>query len=179
MSERTLRLLDSASVAILLLWAGMAMGIAFFAAPAAFQLLPSRELAGRVIGACFRRIDLAAWFAFGLPLLLSYGSRWLSEIQDAGAGIGPLRLWNAAILAALLMCFTSAAIVNPKMEAIRSRITVPIENLLPEHADRAAFNKAHRISEQLLGLRMLLALGLAAGITFLPRKTKDEAQAEA
>lgn len=178
MSERTLRLLDSASVALLLLWAGMAMGIAFFAAPAAFHLLPSRELAGRVIGACFHRIDLAAWFAFGLPLLLSYGSRWLSEIKDAGAGVGPLRLWNAAALAALLMCFTSAAIVSPKMEAIRSRITAPIENLPQEHPDRAAFNRAHRISEQLLGLRMLLALGLAVGICFLPRKAEEEPQAD-
>jgi len=166
--------MDAASVGLLLLWAGMAMGIAFLAAPAAFHELPSRELAGRVIGLSFRRIDLLAWGAFGLPLLMSYGSRWLSEIQDAGSGIGPLRLWNAAALAALLMCFTSAAIVNPKMEAIRSRISGPIENLPQEHADRAAFGRAHKISQQLLALRMLLALGLAGTVGFLPRKRDEE-----
>lgn len=173
MGERTLRWLDIVSVGLLLLWSGMGLGIAALAAPVAFHQLPSRELAGRVIGACFHRVDFVAWFAFGLPFVLTYGARWMAEIKDAGAGIGPLRLWNAALLAALLMCFTSAAIVNPKMEVIRSRIRVPIENLPLEHPDRMAFNRAHRISQQLLGLRLLLALGLAAGIAYLPTRKEE------
>jgi hypothetical protein len=167
--------MDLVSVTLLLLWSGMALGIAVLAAPAAFHQLPSRDLAGRVIGACFRGVDLVAWFAFGLSFLLSYGSRWLAEIQDQAEGIGPMRLWNAALLAALLMCFTSAAIVNPKMEVIHSRIKVPIENLPQENPDRAAFHKAHLISQQLLGLRILLALGLAGGIGFLPRRKAKSA----
>lgn len=176
MGERTLRRLDLVSAALLILWVGMALGMALLAAPAAFRLLPSRDLAGRVIGACFRGVDIAAWFAFGLAFLLSYGSRWFSEIQDPGNGIGPMRMWNATLLAALLMCFTSAAIVNPKLEVIRSRIGVPIENLPEAHPDRAAFRKAHRISEQLLVLRLLLALGLAAGVAYLPKQKVGPAQ---
>jgi hypothetical protein len=175
MSERTLRFLDLASAALLLLWAGMGLGIAVIAAPVAFHQLPSRELAGRVIGGSFRVVDLAAWFAFGLPILMSYGSRWLSEIKDTVEGIGPMRLWNAAALAALLICFTSAAIVNPKMESIRTRIGVPLESLPQDHPDRMAFGRAHRISEQMLGLRLLLALGLAAGIAYLPKAKAPEA----
>jgi hypothetical protein len=165
--------MDAISVGVLLLWVGMAMGIAFLAAPAAFHELPSRELAGRVIGHCFRRIDLIAWFAFGSAFLLSYGARWLAEINDEGVGIGPLRLWNAALLAALLVCFTSAAIVNPRMEAIRSRIATPIENLPEDHPDRAAFGRAHSISKQMLILRLLLALGLAVGISYLPSQKEE------
>lgn len=173
MSERTLRWMDAVSLSVLLLWVGMAMGVAFLAAPAAFHELPSRELAGRLIGLCFRRIDLIAWFAFGLAFLLSYGSRWLAEVQDEGVGIGPLRLWNAAVLAALLICFTSAAIVNPRMEAIRSRMTAPIESLAQDHPDRSAFNRAHKISQQMLVLRLLLAIGLAAGIAYLPSRKEQ------
>lgn len=172
--ERTLRWLDMGSAILLLLWSGMALGIAALAAPAAFHQLPSRDLAGRVIGACFRNVDFLAWFAFGLAFLSSYGSRWFAEIKDAGKAIGPLHLWNAAMLAALLMCFTSAAIVAPKMEAIRSRISVPIENLPTGNPDRAAFGRAHSISQQLLVLRLLLAIGLAIGVAYLPKHKEDE-----
>ena len=120
-----------------------------------------------MIGACFRWIDLLSWFAFGLPFLLSFGTRWLAELKDQG--IGPMQLWSAAALAALLMCFTSTAIVSPKLEALRGRFNGPVESLPKGSPDRAAFNRAHSISEQLLGLRMLLALGLVAGLSYLPK----------
>ena len=163
--------LDAVSGLLLLLWAGMALGIAVLAAPIAFQQLPSRDLAGKVIGACFWWIDLLSWFAFGLPFLLSYGSRWLSEMKDSG--VGPMTLWSAATLAALLMCFTSMAIVNPRLEAIRARISGPMEAFPETSPDRSAFKRAHSISEQLMGLRVLLALGLAAGVFYLPRKRQE------
>jgi len=175
MNEKLLSRFDRVSGLLLLLWTGMALGIAVLAAPQAFRLLPSRELAGQVVGACFRWIDLLSWIAFGLPLLLSFGSRWLAELRDVG--IGPMQLWSAAALAALLMCFTSMAIVSPRLETLRSRFSGPVENLPQDSPDRTAFNRAHSISEQLLGLRMLLALGLAAGLSYLP-KGKDVAGKE-
>lgn len=171
MNEKLITRLDRVSGMLLLLWVGMALGIAVLAAPIAFHQLPSRDLAGRVIGACFRRIDLLSWFAFGLPFLLSHGSRWLSEMKEPG--IGPMRLWSAAVLAALLMSFTSMAIVNPRMETIRARISAPMETLPEDSSDRVAFNRAHHISEQLLGLRMLLALGLTVGVFYLPKDVSE------
>ena len=176
MNEKHFSRLDQVSGLLLLLWAGMALGIAALAAPAAFHQLPSRELAGRVIGAAFRRLDWLAWPAFGLPFLSSYGTRWFAELKDGGAGIGPLRLWSAAALAALLMCFTSMVIVNPRMEAIRARFPGPVENLAENHPDRIAFNRAHRIAEQLLVLRILLGLGLAIGVAYLPRRNEEPAE---
>jgi hypothetical protein len=167
MGDKTLARLDSVSAGVLLLWAGAALGFAFLAAPVAFKLLPSRDLAGQVMGTILRRLDFAAWFAFGIPLLLSYGSRWMQEVKEDG--IGPLRLWSAAILAALLICLASATIITPKLQAIRSRMAVPIETL-PENApDRLAHQRAHGISRQMLALRVLLALGLAAGTAYLPK----------
>ncbi len=174
MNEKQLSRLDRASAMLLLLWVGMALGIAVLAAPTAFHQLPSRELAGKVIGACFRWIDLLSWFAFGLPFALSFGARWLAEMKDPG--IGPMTLWSAAALAALLMNFTSMAIVNPRLEAIRNRVPVPMATLPEDSPDRSAFKRAHSISEQLLGLRMLLALGLAAGVFSLPKGQPESAK---
>jgi hypothetical protein len=171
MTETTLRRLDAVSCAVLLLWLGMALGFAFLQAPTTFHVLGSRDLAGQVVGATLRRLDWVAWAAFLLPLGLSWGSRWLAEFQEKD-GIGPLRLWSATVLAALLMCFASAFIVTPKLVFLRTRMNAPIETITKEHPDRKAYDKAHGISRQLLGLRMMLALGLAVGVAFLP-KLKD------
>jgi hypothetical protein len=172
MSEKTLRRLDAVSVGVLLLWLGMALEFAFLQAPTTFQLLSSRELAGQVVGATLRRLDYLAWVAFALPLGLSWGARWLAEFQEKD-GIGPLRLWSATALVALLMCFASAAIVTPKLRSLRARTNAPVETLPKDHPERLAFAKAHGISRQLLGLRMLLALGLAVGVGFLPKAKED------
>lgn len=168
MSDRTLSRLDVVSAWILLLWAGAALGFAFLTAPVAFRVLLSRDLAGQVMGTVLARLDIAAWFAFGIPLLLSFGTRWIQEVKEEG--IGPLRLWSAATLAALLMCLTSSAIITPKLREIRGRMNAPMETLPEDHPDRLAHRKAHGISRQLLALRVLLALGLAAGTAYLPKK---------
>jgi hypothetical protein len=49
----------------------------------------------------------------------------------------------------------------------------PVETFAPGDPDRAAYQKAHGISRQLMGLRLLLALALAAGILALPRTGPD------
>lgn len=169
MTDSTLRRLDALSMALLLLWLGMALGFALLQAPTTFQVLGNRDLAGQVVGATLRRLDWVAWAAFLLPLLLSWGARWLAEVQEP-EGVGPLRLWSATLLAALLMCFASSFIVTPKLVAIRQGQQAPLESLDAGHPARAAHAKAHGISRQLLILRMVLALGLAVGIAYLPKQ---------
>ncbi len=169
MNEKTLSRLDALSVALLLLWLGMALGFAFLQAPTTFQVLGSRDLAGQVVGATLRRLDWVAWGVFISALGLSWGSRWLAEFQDKD-GIGPLRLWSATLLVALLMCFASSFILSPKLVAVRARMNAPIETFAQDHPDRIAYQKAHGISKQMLILRMLLALGLALGVRYLPKQ---------
>jgi hypothetical protein len=168
-----LRTLDALSAALLLLWTGMALDFAVFAAPVLFKILPSRDLAGQVAGEVISRLDLAAFGAFGLALALAYGGRWLREIGDT-LPIGPLRLWSFAAVAGLLLTFASAFIVTPKVREIRVRMNAPIETLAPDHPDRLAHRKAHGLSAQLFVIRMLLALALAAGISRLPGEKAPE-----
>jgi len=166
---RPLRWLDTAAAALLLLWAGMVAGFAFLTAPLLFSVLPSRDLAGLVAGQVVARLDLGAWIGFGAALLLVLGARWAKEIRDRDA-VGPIRLWGAAALLALLMCFTSSFIVTPRLRELRARMGGSVEAVAPDHPDRAAYRRAHGISRQLMGLRVLLALALAAGVAALPRK---------
>lgn len=167
MSPSTLRRLDRTTTALLLLWAGAALGFGVFSAPVFFRELPSRDVAGHIAGLILGRLDWAAWTVFGLAGL-SWGARWFAEVREDL--IGPIRLWSAAWLVAMLMCLASTFVVTPKVRAIRTRIGAPIETLAPDHADRVAYNKAHGLSRNLFFLRILLALGLAATVGMLPRR---------
>ena len=171
MTAKALRRTDAAAALILLLWAGMVAGFALLMAPLLFGLLPSRDLAGMIAGRVVARLDLAAWIAFGGAIALVQGCRWMMELREADV-LGPMRLWSAAAVLALLMCFTSAFIITPKLRVIRARMAAPVESFAPDHPDRAAYQKAHGISRQLMGLRLLLALALAAGILALPRENR-------
>ncbi len=175
MSPKTLQRLDQFSKILLLLWAGAALGFGIFTAPVLFRELPSRDLAGRVAGLIIGRLDWAAWIAFGLAGL-SWAGRWASEVQDEI--IGPLRLWSGGLMVALLMCLASSFVVTPKIHAIRARLNAPIESLAPDHPDRVAYNKAHGLSRNLFLLRILLAVGLAATVSLLPRAGRREVETE-
>ena len=174
MNPKTLQRLDQFSKTLLLLWAGAALGFGIFTAPVLFRELPSRDLAGRVAGLIIGRLDWAAWITFGLAGL-SWAGRWASEVQDEI--IGPIRLWSGGLMVALLMCLASSFVVTPKIHAIRARINAPIESLAPGHTDRVAYTKAHGLSRNLFFLRILLAVGLAATVSLLPRQGKHPASA--
>lgn len=168
MTPKAFSRLDALAATLLLVWAGMVLCFAILMAPLLFSLLPSRDLAGMIASKVVARLDIAAFIAFGGAMALVLAPRWLQEVQDRH-GLGPLRLWGAAALVSLLVCFASAFIVSPKLHTLRSYMEVPVEALAPSSPLRAAYQKAHGISRQFMGLRLLLALGLAAGVCVLPR----------
>ncbi len=170
MSPKIIRRIDQASMVLLLLWAGAAVGFGVFSAPVFFRELPSRDVAGRIAGLLRARLDGAAGAAGGRAAL-SWAGRWVTEVHEDL--IGPIRLWSAGLLVALLMCLASSFIVTPKLREIRARIQAPLESLAPDQADRAAYQKAHGLSRNLFFLRILLAVGLAATVGLLPRGAEN------
>ncbi len=170
---RKLARFDALAAACLLLWVGMVLGFAFLVAPLLFSTLPSRDVAGAIAGRVVNRLDIAAWVAFGAALVLALFPRWLQEVRE-DAPVGPQRLWAAALLVALLMTFTSQWIVTASLGRTRARMAAPVETLPLDHPDRIAYQKAHAISRQLMFIRLLLALGLAAGVAALPRRADQE-----
>ncbi len=175
--EKNIRRLDTAAYALLLLWLGMALGFAALMAPALFATIPSKDLAGRAAGAMVARLDLAAWVAFGGALLLSYGGRWLNEIEDSSP-IGPLRLWSAAALVALLLTFSSTFLATPKLRELRAQMTAPVETLAPDDAQVMAYRKVHGLSTQFFVIRMVLAAALAWGLMGLPMGKEERAASQ-
>ena len=169
MPPKPLARTDALAAGLLVLWTGMVLGFAFLVAPLLFALLPSRDLAGHVAGRIVTRLDFMAWAAFLAAMALVLLPRWHREIQDPGP-LGPLRLWTAAALAALLMAFTSQFIVTPGLARIRARMAGPVESVPRDNPDRLAYQKAHGISRQLMLFRLVLAVGLAVGVTALPRR---------
>jgi hypothetical protein len=177
MSDQTLRRLDAISITLLLLWIGMGVGFGALTAPWLFQALaPNRDVPGMIAGGIVARLDWAAWIAFGGAGALSWGSRWLNGIEDAH-GIGPLHLWSFAAIAALLMCFASSFLFTPRLQEIRAQMKSPIESLPKEDPIRRAYDKSHSLSRQFFFLRLLLAAGLTAGISRLPREAPPKVDA--
>ena len=173
---KTLRRLDSASLVLLLLWLGMALGFAALMAPVLFATLPSKDLAGRAAGAMVTRLDWAAWVAFGGALLLSYGGRWLKEIEDSSP-IGPLRLWSMTAIVALLFTFSSAFLATPKLQELRAQMGAPVESLAAGDARVVTYRKIHGLSTQFFVIRMILAAALAWGVSRLPKGKEEESNA--
>jgi MFS family permease len=171
--NRSLARTDALAIGLLLLWTGMVLGFALLIAPLLFSSLPSRDLAGGIAGKVVGRLDWAGWAAFLGALVLVILPRWTREIGDPKERIGPQRLWTAAILAALIINFASQAIVSPNLARVHARMDAPVETLPLDHPDRVAYRRVHGLSVQLMVFRILLALGLAAGVPALPRERRE------
>lgn len=137
---------------LLALWVGAALLFTLVVAPAAFAVLPTRSLAGALVG----RVLPVVFFA-GLVVgttvvvldLVSHSSTW------ARTGAGGL---------AATACILAQLVVGTRIERLRESIGGPLDALAPDDPRRAAFGRLHAISVGWLGIAMLaaaLALALA------------------
>lgn len=166
MNEALIRRLDRVSMLLLLLWAGACLGFGALA-PILFAKLPSRDLAGQIAGACVARLDVLAWGAFLLPLVLSYGSRWVGELEEGP--LGPAKLWALAMMVPLLLTLLSATLVSPRLLQIRAQMDGPIEAFAKDHVLRLAYDRNHLVSSLAFHTRWILALALGLTVGLLPR----------
>lgn len=134
---------------VLSAWLGGAILFAAVVAPAAFAVLPSRSLAGALVG------------------------RVLPVLFIAGIAVGALGLWldrptvgrlpgvrRVALVVLALSCAAAQFGIGPRIERVRAAIPGAIEDLAPTDTRRVRFGRLHAISVAWLGLAML-----AAGVT--------------
>lgn len=147
------------------LWLGGLVLLAI-AAPLIFQIIPSRDLAGRVFGAMLARlfpliyVTAGAQFAAGL---LRDRSGWLK---------------HALVAAVLAIAAYSGIVVMGEMTQIQASLPGPIETLPLDDGPRARFDKLHKLSERLMGVDAVLGLVLLPLIVASrPRRSKPEVQA--
>jgi hypothetical protein len=135
-------LFESLVVAV---WIGLALFFAAVVAPAAFAVLPSRALAGALVGRVLPVIFVTGALVGGLiaGMELTVGAR------------GSWRAGGALVLAA--SCAIAQLVVTPRIERLRAAIGPSLESLAPDDARRLAFGRLHALSVGWLGVAMVAA----------------------
>lgn len=125
-------------------WLGASALFATVVAPAAFAVLPSRALAGALVGQV-----LPTLFVTGMIVAL------VGVVLDrAQVGIG-IRVRRTALVVVAVACGAAQFVVAPRIEQVRRQIDGPIEQLAESDPRRVAFGRLHAISVAWLGLAML------------------------
>jgi ABC-type Na+ efflux pump permease subunit len=135
----------AAAAALLAAWVGAAVLMAASVAPAAFAVLPSRALAGNVVGKVLPVILLG-----GVVVgLVSAGLTW------PGPG-GRLRAGLALLVS--VACGVAQFVIGPKLARLRAQLGPDIEALPVDDLQRVAFGKLHGFSVLWMGVAVLAAL---------------------
>jgi hypothetical protein len=136
------------ALALLCAWIGAAALIAAVVAPAAFAVLPSRTLAGALVG---RVLPVVFWSG----VLVGLASAALTWSLPHRTGR------TAAAVVVALACAVAQLLVSPRIERIRAAVDGPLDALAAGDARRIAFGRLHGVSVGLLGLAALAALAAA------------------
>jgi hypothetical protein len=139
------------SLVLLAAWLGAALLVAAVVAPAAFAVLPSRALAGALVG---RVLPVLFWSGMLVGLAV-VALTWSL----------PARGWRAgAALALVGACAAAQLVIAPRIERVRGTAGA-LEALDPSDPRRQAFGRLHGLSVMWMGvggLAALLALVLLA-----------------
>jgi hypothetical protein len=124
------------------LWLGAALLTVAVVAPGAFAVLPTRALAGDVVGYVLPVVFAGAIVVPVLALVLDPSAR-----RSMASVLGSA----CAILAAV----TAFAVIDPRVAALRRAAVVPIDQLSPADPRRTMFGLLHASSVALLGVAMV------------------------
>lgn len=139
------------SALVLAAWVGAAVYFSVVVARAAFGVLPTRALAGELVGATLPSLFISGVVAAGIATLLAlpaprrewYGGRFT---------------WLFASLLAAGSCAVGQFILGPRIDLLRASLGAALETMSPADPARAEFARLHMMSVAALGLAILLAL---------------------
>jgi uncharacterized protein DUF4149 len=133
-------------VVVLALWLGAAAFFSLAVAPALFATLPSRALAGVVVGR-----TLPVVFYLGMVA----GAVLVVQQASTSRGIRDVRAVCGCLMIAA--CAVSQFVIGRRIDRLRDAIGGPIDALAVDDARRVAFGRLHGMSVAWLGLAMLAA----------------------
>ena len=134
-------------------WLGAALLFVAVVAPAAFAALPTRTLAGALVGGVLPSL-------FGAGIVVGIGLATAGMLSRRG------RIVTAGTVGGLLVTVSCAAaqfVVAPRIERARVSIGGPIESVPPSDPRRVAFGRLHGASVAWLGVAVVGAAIAAAG----------------
>jgi hypothetical protein len=144
-------------------WLGAAVFFSFAVAPSAFAVLPSRELAGAIVG---RTLSIVNVGGFVVSLLL------LATVLVARYAERRRRIAAEAVSLALIALATGVGqwVIAARLAALRVGMRRPIDELAQNDPLRVAFGSLHGYSVLALSLGMLAAL---AALLLIARRAKS------
>lgn len=142
-----------AQVVLLAAWLGAAAIVATAVAPAAFAVLPTRALAGALVGRVLPALFYAGMAAGAIALGL--------ELAGEGGGWSRVRLGGLG--AVLVGCVVAQLVIAPRIAKVRAAIGPSLEALAADDARRVAFGRLHGLSVGWLALAMV---GAAVALAF-------------
>ena len=160
MPERGTRSL-LAGIVIAALWLGATILLATTVAPGAFAALPSRELAGAMVG---RVLPVVFWSGVAVGAVLA-----------TVAAIGPRRERRVVRLVAAAItcgsCLAAQLVLAPRIAHLRAGMRAPLAALPDGDPQRVAFGRLHMLSVLFLAVAMTgAAVSLASAAITLDRK---------
>jgi Domain of unknown function (DUF4149) len=139
---------------LLAAWLGASLITVAVVAPGAFAVLPSRTMAGTMVG----RV-LPALFIAGIVIgVVVAGIAAMPPTSGAGRGA------MATALLSAVACAFAQFWITPKLDRLRVEIGGPVDALSPEDPRRVAFGLFHGYNVAGLGVAML---GAAVCLCFL------------
>lgn len=133
------------SIVLLAAWLGAALLVAGVVAPAAFAVLPSRTLAGALVG---RVLPVIFWSGMAIGLAATVLLRPL-----------PARTWlGGSLIAFIAACAAAQFGIAPRIERVRAAIGGAVDLLDPADPRRQAFGRLHGLSVLAMGIAGLMAL---------------------
>ena len=154
-------------VLALAMWLGGMSIAGFVVAPVTFGVLEGwnpatgRVLAGQVFGAILARLNLVAYAAGAVMVLVLTVQRLLGpRPRSYGVRVGILGLM-------LALTFYAGSIVAPRINYLQTEVKGPMNALAPEDPRRVEFDYLHRTSTA------LVMVTLAGGLVLIGWETRE------
>jgi Domain of unknown function (DUF4149) len=156
-----MKIITNVRLLIIALWIGAAMFFSFSLAKSAFDILPSREMAGSVVSANLSVINYAG-LIIGLILLISsfFSSKGFVSWIERGL-----------LLIFTIACAVNQFVISHQLANIRSQVGRPMDELSLEEPLRIAFDSLHQYSTWVFVTAMIIAL-----VSFFLMSTSPKAQ---
>jgi MFS family permease len=144
---------------LLAVWIGAALLFALVVAPAAFAVLPTRTLAGALVGRVLPAIFYAGVVIGSVIVILDVIGRSGSWGRTAAGAVSALA------------CAVAQLVVGTRIDRLRAAIGGPLDALALDDPRRIAFGKLHAISVGWLGVAVVAAVvALALAVRSLPAR---------
>jgi hypothetical protein len=165
-------ILNFVKLVLLSLWLGATLFFGAVVAPSAFSVLRSfdltnaNEIAGSIVTRCLSVINVAG-FVIGLFVLICLFIR---------ARPKSLRFFLELISSCTLVLGTGVGhwVIAARMRALRTAMSLPIDQIRPDDPRRIEFNHLHGYSVNTLGIAMIAALVAIILISIRIKNLKGE-----